>query len=51
MGDLRVVSGEIAAGDSIIVEGLLRARPGARVVATPAAARATTADGDSPPGD
>ena len=32
LGDLRVVTGEIAPDDKIIVEGLLRARPGARVV-------------------
>ncbi|MEY3205687.1 MAG: hypothetical protein RLZZ21_2018 [Planctomycetota bacterium] len=31
-GDLRVVTGQIAPDDKIIVEGLLRARPGARVV-------------------
>ena len=32
LGDLRVVTGQIAPDDRIIVEGLLRARPGARVV-------------------
>jgi membrane fusion protein (multidrug efflux system) len=32
LGDLRVVTGEIAPDDKIIVDGLLRARPGARVL-------------------
>jgi membrane fusion protein (multidrug efflux system) len=32
VGDLRVVTGQIAPEDRVIVEGLLRARPGARVV-------------------
>jgi membrane fusion protein (multidrug efflux system) len=32
VGDLRVVSGRIGPDDRIIVEGLLRARPGSRVV-------------------
>lgn len=32
VGDLRVVTGQIAPEDWVIVEGLLRARPGARVV-------------------
>ena len=36
VGDLRVVTGKIGPDESIIVEGLLRARPGARVVPTPA---------------
>ena len=36
IGDLRVVTGKIAPDDQIIVEGLLRARPGVRVVPMPA---------------
>lgn len=32
VGDLRVVEGQIAVGEHFIVEGLLRARPGAKVV-------------------
>lgn len=40
LGDLRVVKGKIGIDDRVIVEGLLRVRPGARVVATPAAAAA-----------
>ena len=32
LGDLRVVTGEIAPDDKIIVDGFLRARPGARVL-------------------
>jgi membrane fusion protein (multidrug efflux system) len=36
VGDLRVVTGKIGPDDTIIVEGLLRARPGARVIPAPA---------------
>jgi len=43
LGDLRVVTGKIGPADQIIVEGLLRARPGGRVVATPAEAPAPSA--------
>jgi membrane fusion protein (multidrug efflux system) len=43
LGDLRAVTGKIGPADQIIVEGLLRARPGGRVVATPAAAPAPAA--------
>jgi len=43
LGDLRVVSGKIGPDDQIIVEGLLRARPGGRVVAAPAEAPAPSA--------
>lgn len=36
VGDLRVVEGQIGVDDQLIVEGLLRARPGAKVVPKPA---------------
>jgi membrane fusion protein (multidrug efflux system) len=34
-GDLRVVSGPLQAGDKVVVEGIEKARPGMKVVATP----------------
>ena len=48
VGGLRVVDGEIGVTDQVIVEGLLRARPGSKVVAktaseTPAAPESPTA--------
>jgi RND family efflux transporter MFP subunit len=42
-GGLRVVEGAISTADQVIVEGLLRARPGARVVPRPLASADETA--------
>lgn len=41
-GDLRVVTGELSTTDQVILEGLLRVRPGARVVARPGGASPTS---------
>ncbi|MCE9630091.1 MAG: efflux RND transporter periplasmic adaptor subunit [Planctomycetia bacterium] len=45
VGDLRVVTGKITRDDRIIVEGLLRARPGSRVVVAPASPEPAAAAG------
>jgi membrane fusion protein (multidrug efflux system) len=42
--DLRVVEGELAMTDQVIVEGLLRARPGAKVTPKPSAKQAAAAE-------
>jgi RND family efflux transporter MFP subunit len=49
LGDLRVVEQGLEPGDRVIIEGLLRARPGARVTPQPAGAAPGSIDVAAPP--